>query len=149
MEKLYKLQEKIKWLFVLHSTVTLDRRPLWSSGQSSWLQIQMSGFDSQRYHIFWGVVDLERGPLSLLRIVEGLFQGNGGSGLETDIIGCEDSLRWPRDALYPLKLALISPKSGGRSVGTVRLWTTRHGVCCLCLYYIRHCPLKHEARAAP
>jgi hypothetical protein len=23
--------------------------PLWSSGQSSWLQIQMSGFDSQRY----------------------------------------------------------------------------------------------------
>jgi hypothetical protein len=28
-----------------------------------------------------------------------------------------DPLRWPRDALYPLKLALTSPKSGGRSVG--------------------------------
>jgi hypothetical protein len=26
--------------------------PLWSSGQSSWLQIQMPGFDSQRYQIF-------------------------------------------------------------------------------------------------
>jgi hypothetical protein len=26
--------------------------PLWSSGQSSWLQIQMSGLDSQRYPIF-------------------------------------------------------------------------------------------------
>jgi hypothetical protein len=26
--------------------------PLWSSGQSSWLQIQKSGFDSRRYRIF-------------------------------------------------------------------------------------------------
>jgi hypothetical protein len=26
---------------------------LWSSGQSSWLQIQRSGFDSRRYHISW------------------------------------------------------------------------------------------------
>jgi hypothetical protein len=26
--------------------------PLWSSGQSSWLQIQSSGFDSRRYQIF-------------------------------------------------------------------------------------------------
>jgi hypothetical protein len=29
-------------------------------------------------------------------------------------------LRWPRDTLYPQKLALTSPKSGGRSVGIVR-----------------------------
>jgi hypothetical protein len=28
-----------------------------------------------------------------------------------------------RDALYPQKLALISPTNGGRSVGIVRLWT--------------------------
>jgi hypothetical protein len=28
------------------------------------------------------VVGLERGPLSLLRIIEELFQGNSGSGLE-------------------------------------------------------------------
>jgi hypothetical protein len=39
--------------------------PLWSSGQSSWLQIRRSGFDSWRYKIFWEVVDVERGPLSL------------------------------------------------------------------------------------
>jgi hypothetical protein len=26
--------------------------PLWSSGQSSWIQTQMSGFDSRRYQIF-------------------------------------------------------------------------------------------------
>jgi hypothetical protein len=25
---------------------------LWSSGQSCWLHIQRSGFDSRRYHIF-------------------------------------------------------------------------------------------------
>jgi hypothetical protein len=38
---------------------------VWSSGHSSWLQIQRSGFDSRRYQILRGVVGLERGPLSL------------------------------------------------------------------------------------
>jgi hypothetical protein len=33
------------------------------------------------------------------------------------------SLRWPRNTLYPQKLALTSPTSGGRSVGIVRLRT--------------------------
>jgi hypothetical protein len=33
------------------------------------------------------------------------------------------SLRWPRDILYPLKLALTSAESGGRSVDIVRLRT--------------------------
>jgi hypothetical protein len=28
---------------------------LWSSGQSSWVQIQMSGIDSRRYQIYWGM----------------------------------------------------------------------------------------------
>jgi hypothetical protein len=32
-------------------------------------------------------------------------------------------LRWPREALYPQKLALTSQTSGGRSVGIVRLQT--------------------------
>jgi hypothetical protein len=44
--------------------------PLWSSGQSSWLQIQRSGFDSGRYQIFWELVDLERGPINLVRTTE-------------------------------------------------------------------------------
>jgi hypothetical protein len=69
------------------------------------------GFDSLRYQSFWEVVGLERRPLSLVRIIEEL------SGLE--INGRGDSLRWPRDTLYPLKLALTSPISGGRSVGIV------------------------------
>jgi hypothetical protein len=34
--------------------------------------------------------------------------------------GRRDPLRWPRDTLYPQKLALTSPTSGGRSVGIVR-----------------------------
>jgi hypothetical protein len=40
--------------------------PLWSIGQSSWLLIQRSGFDSLRYQIFREIVGLERGPLSLV-----------------------------------------------------------------------------------
>jgi hypothetical protein len=42
---------------------------------------------------------------------------------KTEINGCGDPLRWPRDTLYPQKLALTSPASGGRSVGIVRLRT--------------------------
>jgi hypothetical protein len=50
----------------------LGRPPLCSSGQSSWLQSQTSGFDSRRYQIFWEVVGLERGPFSLVRTTEEL-----------------------------------------------------------------------------
>jgi hypothetical protein len=32
------------------------------------------GFDSRRYKIFWGVVGLKRGPLSLVRIIEELLE---------------------------------------------------------------------------
>jgi hypothetical protein len=34
----------------------------------------MSGFDSRRYQIFREVVGLERGPLSLVRIIESYFK---------------------------------------------------------------------------
>jgi hypothetical protein len=47
--------------------------PLWSSSQSSWPQIQKSGFDSRRYQIFWEVVGLERGPLNLGSTIEELL----------------------------------------------------------------------------
>jgi hypothetical protein len=40
------------------------------SGRSSWLQIQRSG----RYRIFWEVVGLERGPLSVVGTVEELTE---------------------------------------------------------------------------
>jgi hypothetical protein len=41
------------------------RPPLWSSGQSSWLQIRRPGFDSRNYQKK-NVVGLERGALSLV-----------------------------------------------------------------------------------
>jgi hypothetical protein len=58
-----------------------ERRPsLWSSGQSSWLQIQRPGFDSRHYQIFLEggggketVVGLERGPLSIVNTTEELL----------------------------------------------------------------------------
>jgi hypothetical protein len=40
--------------------------PLWSSGQSSWVQIRRPGFDSRHYQK--KIVCLERGPLSLYLI---------------------------------------------------------------------------------
>jgi hypothetical protein len=42
---------------------------------------------------------------------------------KAEINGRGDPLRWPRDILYPQKLPLTSPTSGGRSVGIVRLGT--------------------------
>jgi hypothetical protein len=63
--------------------VWFPRPPLWSSGQSSWLQIQKFWFYSRRYQIFWEVVGLERGPLSLVStILELLERKSSDSGLE-------------------------------------------------------------------
>jgi hypothetical protein len=46
------------------------------------------GFDSRRYQIFWEVVGLERGPLSLVRIIEELLEWkSSGSGQENRING--------------------------------------------------------------
>jgi hypothetical protein len=44
----------------------------------------------------------------------------GTSGLENREYGRVDPSRWPRETLYPQKLALTSPTSGGSSVGIVR-----------------------------
>jgi hypothetical protein len=59
-----------------------SRLPLWSSGQSSWLQIQRSGFDCRRCQIFWEVVGLERGSISLVSTIQELLERkSSGSGL--------------------------------------------------------------------
>jgi hypothetical protein len=60
-----------------------ERPPLWSSGHSSWLQIQRSGFDSWHYETFSEVVRPSRGPLSLVCTTEELLErNNSGSGLK-------------------------------------------------------------------
>jgi hypothetical protein len=90
-----------------------DFRPsLCSSGQSSWLQIQRSGFDSRRSQIFWEWEELERGPLSLVSTTEELLERKNSSfGLESREYSRRDLSRWPYGTLYSQKLALTSPET--------------------------------------
>jgi hypothetical protein len=60
---LYKINQR-KTYFYLRGKY--DKRPSGLVVKKSWLQIQRSGFDSLLYQIFWEVVRLERGPLSLV-----------------------------------------------------------------------------------
>jgi hypothetical protein len=81
-------------------------------------------FDTLRYQIFWEVVGLERGPLSLMNTSEELLgRNNTGSSLEIREYGHRDPLRWPCDTLYPQKVPLTSLTSGGWSIGIVHLQT--------------------------
>jgi hypothetical protein len=101
---------------------------------SSWLRIQKTRVRFPALQIFWKIVGLERGPLSLVSTTEELLGRNSsGSGLENREYGRGDPLRWPRDTLNPQKLALTSPTRDGRSVGIVRLRTkaTEFFVCLL------------------
>jgi hypothetical protein len=112
--------------------ITSGVTPLWSSGQSSWLQIQRHGFDSRRHQIFWEVTGLERGPLSLVSTTEELFKKKcSGSGQENRDYGRRDPSRWSRGNLCPQTLALTLPTSGGHSVGIVhsRTLITEFVVC--------------------
>jgi hypothetical protein len=73
--------------------------------KSSWLQLQRSRFDSRRYEIFWEVVGLERGLLSLVSTIEELLDRKSSvSGLESREYGRRDPSRWPRGTLYPKKV---------------------------------------------
>jgi hypothetical protein len=60
------------FIFLLLHIVCL-RPPLWSSGQSSWLQIRRPGFNSRHYQKKKNVVGLERGPLNLVSATEELL----------------------------------------------------------------------------
>jgi hypothetical protein len=48
--EMYCVSCEVRTQFICY--VEESRPPLWSSGQSSWLQIRMSGFDFRRYQIF-------------------------------------------------------------------------------------------------
>jgi hypothetical protein len=70
---------------------------------------------------FSEIVGLKRGPLGLVTTNEELLERkSSGSGLESREYGRRDPSRLPRGTLYPQKLALSSPTSGGRSIGIVR-----------------------------
>jgi hypothetical protein len=86
-------QHSDRWRAFVNAEMSL-RPPLWSSGQSSWLQLPRSAFDSQRYQILCQVVGLERGPLSLVSTSEKLLdRKSSGSGLEIREYGRGDPLR--------------------------------------------------------
>jgi hypothetical protein len=117
----YRHQKSLNYVIALLKALINVLPPLWSSGQSSWLEIQRPGFDSRHYQIFWEVVGLERSPLSLVSTIEELLERkSSGSGLENREYGRWDPSRWPRGTLYPQKVIRTSPKSGGCSVGIVR-----------------------------
>jgi hypothetical protein len=97
------------------------RRPIDTEGYD-WRRIY--GNISRRYQIFWEVVGLERGPFSLESTTELLERKSSGSGLESPEYGRRDTSCWPRDTLYPQKLALTSPTSGWNS----SLADSGHGV---------------------
>jgi hypothetical protein len=90
----FSLKESASLLLFPFSLLHNDRPPLWSSGQSSWLQIQRSGFNSRRYQTFRVVVGLERGPLSLVSTSEEILERkSSGSGLESREYGRRDTSR--------------------------------------------------------
>jgi hypothetical protein len=67
-------------------------------------------------------VGLERGPLSLVSIIQELLgRKSSGSGLEKRDYGRRDPSRWPRGTRYQPNLALTSPTSGGLSVKKKKL----------------------------
>jgi hypothetical protein len=110
------------WIYICY--VGGSRPPLWSSGQSSWLEIRRFWFNSRGYQIFWEVVILERGTLSLESTIEELpKRESSGSGLESREYGLRNPSRWPRGTLCGANLAVTSPTSDDRSVGILRSQT--------------------------
>jgi hypothetical protein len=91
--------------------------PLWSSGQSSWLQIRRPGFDSRHYQEK-KIVGLERGQLSLVSKTEVILDRKVAAPVyKTDntALGIRHA-----DHVAPSirkRLVIISPTSCGRSVG--------------------------------
>jgi hypothetical protein len=74
-------------------------------------------------------VGLERGTLTLGSTIEELLgRKSCGSGLENREYGRRDRRADHATPLYPQKLALTSPTSGGRSVNIVRSRDSGYGV---------------------
>jgi hypothetical protein len=80
---------------------------------------------------FWAAVCLERGPLSLMNNLRSYLEEIVAAPcLENRSYGRRDSLRWPRDILYSLKLALASLIGGDRSIG-LKPRSFLELICCL------------------
>jgi hypothetical protein len=95
------------------------RPSLWSSDQSTWLQIRRPGFDPRHYQINKSSGSGTGSTQPREYNWGATWQKSGDSCLENREYGREDPSRWPRSNLYPHMLAITSPTSGGRSVGIV------------------------------
>jgi hypothetical protein len=58
------------------NALRISRPTVWSSCQSSWLQIERPWFNSRRYQIFGEVVGLEWGSLSLVSTIVFIYNFN-------------------------------------------------------------------------
>jgi hypothetical protein len=97
------------------------RRRKWSNGQSSYLQIQRSGFDSLRYQIFWEAVGLGRGHLASWVQSRSYLKEEVATWVQKS----ENTAVRIRHADHPApsirkKLTLTSPTSGDHSYDVVR-----------------------------
>jgi hypothetical protein len=101
---------------------------MWSSGQSSWLQIQRSRVR------FLALPDFLRSSCSATGSTQPCEdKWRAAAVKKTEINGRGNSLRWLRKILYPQNLALHH-RQRRSSFGTVRLWTAIHGVCLFYAY---------------
>jgi hypothetical protein len=79
------------------------------------------GMDFYKFWTASRAVGLERGPLSLVNNLRSYLEETvAAPGLENRSYDRRDTLRWTRDTLYLLKLALTSLTGGDRSIGIVR-----------------------------
>jgi hypothetical protein len=123
-----------------------SRPPLWSSGQSFWLQIRQPGFDSRHYEKK-KVVGLERGSLSLVGTTEELLDRK----VAVPVYKIENTAVGIRHADHVAasirkKLAITSPTSGGRPVGIVRsrTHTMEFRLDCSSIH-IDRCSIRHSS----
>ena len=85
---------EFKWFIYIN--IYLNRPPLWSSGQSFWLQIQRSRVRFPALLDFLSSSGLERGPLSFVRSIEELLEFKKKVAVpvqKTEINGRGDPLR--------------------------------------------------------
>jgi hypothetical protein len=102
------------WLFINHLRIYLCSVSVRSDRlcglvvKSFWVQTQRSRVRFPRFQIFWEAAGLQRGPLSLVRTTEELLEEKVSAAVyKTEINDRGNPLRWPRDTLYPQKLALL------------------------------------------
>jgi hypothetical protein len=105
--------------------------------------MQRSGVDSRRYQVFWELLGLERGPLSLVSTTEELLgRKSSGSGLEMREYGHRGSVAFT--VRHPQKLALTSLTRGSRSVGIVLSRTKATELVSLYIYHQFRCSKDHH-----